>query len=771
MINVLNITKPNDPKDLMNIEFWFVPKIFRGKISSHIAQNIITFDIETSNGYAMEDGTVLAFDKERYDSEFDLPETERAYQDLIDNHCEPVSLMYMWQCCIESKDGTPYVFIGRTWGEFELFMETLSGEIRRQGVYGFTTYNRAVETALALKSSKSVGAFMYIHNLGFEYQHLRNLYNKDFAMKKKVFAREAKKPMKCKLSRNKVLFELRDTLVLTQKSLKSWTKDEKLPIQKLDENEEFYEGIITPNTPLEDERIKYAINDVLSMIYGIEKYRNKYGTLQDIPLTQTGTVRKICRDRLWEKDRDWCEQCCTTQKNYNVELYNALVQVFQGGWTHANAKYVDETKYNVKCFDFASSYPAVMTTRKFPIGDFDLVDPSMWPMYKNMDVMTADERWFGRFTFTNVERVKLNTYWSLSKVVDKTIVNPVVDNGRISKCDSMTIWMTDLDYDTFRQAYKCDEPVCEMLYAAPAGYLSRELILTILDYFKYKTSLKGIEESESLYVESKQFINSIYGCAVTKLISKDVIFTEDGWDVVDISDDDFYKEMDKTKPMQTFIAYQHGVWVTAWARHCLWEFILKLDEHIVYCDTDSIKGIFNKKDLQFVETYNKNIEKLQAQVANDLGFDKELYTATTSKGKIKRLGIMEREDDCYEFRTLGAKRYVDRTDDGIQCTIAGLPKKSGENKFKSVDEFTDESFWRTSESGKLLACYNDNQPTTKWTDANGNTYISDDKYGLCLKPTTFDLTMKPEFKLFIEMLLTGEKTNSDFFNDTPSILR
>lgn len=777
MINVINITKPNDPMDLFNVKFRFAAKTFNGKEVSRVCQNIITFDIETSNGYVDENGVVHTFDKVRYDAEFDLEKSERGYQDFIDNKCTPVSLMYMWQCCIESADGMPYVFIGRTWGEFDLFIETLSGEIRRQGIYGFTSYSRDSETQMAIKSNKIIGAYMFIHNLGFEYQHLRNLYNDDFVGKKRVFAREARKPMKCKLNRNKVNFEIRDTLVLTQKSLKAWCDDENLAVKKLEEDKSFYEGIITPETPLEPERIKYAINDVLSMIYGIEKYRDKYGTLQDIPLTQTGTVRRICRERLWKNDRGWCEECCALQKEYTLDLYKALVKVFQGGWVHSNAFYANRTLKNVRCFDFASSYPAVMCTRRFACGPIRARSITNWDTMKAMDVHTAPERWMAKVTFYGVHSKLLNTYWSLSKCEE--ISNPTVDNGRVSDCDMMTVWMTDLDYDTFIQAYDFRDEECLELYSSEADYLSRELILIILDYFKYKTSLKGVElqDSEdgvdltSRYQESKQFINSIYGCSVTKLVSKDVEFTKDGWVTNDdLTIEDFVNIMQKTKPNQTFIAYQHGVWVTAWARHCLWEFILKLDKHIAYCDTDSIKGIFTDEDIKVVEEYNKNIEKLQAQVANDLNFDKSLYTAVTAKGKTKRLGIMEREDDAYEFRTLGAKRYVDRTDKGIECTIAGLPKEAGEEKFKSVDEFTDNTFWRTSESKKLAACYNDNQPTTKWTDANGHTYISSDKYGICLKPTTFDLTMSNEFKLFIVTLMTGKKDDPNFFNDTPSIL-
>lgn len=776
MIRVMNITSPNDPSDLYKIQFTYATKTYKGKSSSYIAQQIITIDIETSNGYAMKNGEVIAFDKERYDAEFDLPETERAYQDLIDNQCTPVSLMYMWQVGIESADGTPYVFIGRTWDEFNFFMDDLTAEIRRQAIYGFKPkMDRAIETALALTSKKVVGAMAWIHNEGFELQHFRNVYNSDFALKKKIFAREARKPIRTRLCINKVTMEIRDTLVLTQKSLKNWCKDAQLPIQKLEEKQEFYEGIITPVTPLSNDRIRYAINDVLSMIYGIEKYREKYTTLQNIPLTQTGEVRRTCRERLKKNDPAWCVRCCEIQRSYTLDLYKNLTKVFQGGWTHGNARWVDQvvgTESNhIKAFDFASSYPGVMTSRRFAISEWTQEDPQRFDFFKKEDIHTSDYRWFAKVKFTGVHSKLLNTYWSLSKC--ESIEYPIVDNGRVSDCESMTVWLTDLDYDTFMQAYKVKSVECLELYSAEAGYLSKELILTILDYFQYKTSLKGVDGSESLYSESKQFINAIYGVSVTKLVSKEVTFTEDGWVVSDdLTEEDFVKAMNSLKPEETFLAYQHGVWVTSWARHCLWEFIIAMDERVVYCDTDSIKGLFTDKDLKFVDKYNKNIEKLQAKVAAELGFDKDLYTATTSKGKLKRLAIMEREDDAIAFKTLGAKRYVYQTEDGkIHCTIAGLPKSAGEHKFKSVDEFNDKTFWRTGESGKLIAYYNDNQPTTKWTDCDGRLYISEDRYGLCLKPTTFDLSMTDEFKMFIATLMTGIKNDPNFFDQTPRILR
>ena len=141
------------------------------------------------------------------------------------------------------------------------------------------------------------------------------------------------------------------------------------------------------------------------------------------------------------------------------------------------------------------------------------------------------------------------------------------------------------------------------------------------------------------------------------------------------------------------------------------------------------------------------------------------------KGKVKRLGIMEREEDCEEFKTLGAKRYVDLIDGKIHCTIAGLPKSAGEAKIKSVSDFNDGLVWNTRESEKVIAMYNDSQPDTVWTDRDGNQYKSKDRFGICLQPTTFDLSISGEFKRFLRTLATGKIDNEDdFFTDVPSYL-
>ena len=760
---------PNNWPDLYDITF----KFEKGSFNSYACQNLMAFDIETSNGWRQPDGTVIGFDHDQYNS-------NEEYKNMIDLG-EPVSLLYVWQYAIEDTNDIK-VFMGRTWDEYLEFIDMLTTEIRRQSIYGQQSAYRVGEISYAMKAKTSVSCKCYIHNAGFEFQHLRNIWEDEFAGKGKgrkakygnVFARNPRKPMKFSVNVNRVRIEHRDSLVLTQKSLKAWCEDEKLPVQKLDEPEDYYLEIRTPETPLTDEEINYSINDVVSMIYGLKKYRDKYVTLNNIPLTQTGAVRAKCKERVCITNPDWAARCARITQNYQPQDFRNLCQLFQGGWTHANKMYVGDLVKNVKCFDFASSYPAVMTTRTFPISQFEQCDVNEFSDLEAQDINHAQYHWYAKIKVTEFTSKLDNTYWSLSKVclADRPLISDqIVDNGRIYYASEATVMVSDLDWDTFKQAYKYDSVEVLELYKSEAGYLPLELILTILEYFQYKSSLKGDEDKESLYNESKQFINSIYGCAVTKIVTDLITFDGAGWDTTKFNDELFYETVQAAKPENTFLAYQMGIWVTAWARHNLWDFILKMDKRIVYCDTDSIKGVFNENDIDFVKEYNKHIEEIENEVAANLGFDPQLYTATTKKGKVKRLGIMEREDDCEEFKTLGAKRYVDLVDGKIHCTIAGLPKAAGEAKIKSVSEFTNNLVWNTRESHKQIAMYNDDQKPCVWRDRDGHPYKSNDKYGICLQPTTFDLSISGEFMKFLMTLATGKiDRNDEFFTDTPSYL-
>ena len=138
------------------------------------------------------------------------------------------------------------------------------------------------------------------------------------------------------------------------------------------------------------------------------------------------------------------------------------------------------------------------------------------------------------------------------------------------------------------------------------------------------------------------------------------------------------------------------------------------------------------------------------------------------------MGIFDEEDPCYEFRTLGAKRYVDTIrvpaakynpdkmkavdffDNGdakvIQATVAGLPKKAAVSILDSVDDFTVGTVWDTAHADKSLSYYIDDQPEgIEVIDRDGVPYYTTetDRHGIVLMPTTFDLDYSDAYSNFL----------------------
>ena len=81
--------------------------------------------------------------------------------------------------------------------------------------------------------------------------------------------------------------------MLVNLSLDTWAKEKKLEVKKLTGNLD-YNKLRTPKTELTQEELDYCIHDVLVMYSGLKEYKEKYEHIIEIPLTQTGEVRREC---------------------------------------------------------------------------------------------------------------------------------------------------------------------------------------------------------------------------------------------------------------------------------------------------------------------------------------------------------------------------------------------------------------------------------------------------------------------------------------------
>ena len=124
----------------------------------------------------------------------------------------------------------------------------------------------------------------------------------------------------------------------------------------------------------------------------------------------------------------------------------------------------------------------------------------------------------------------------------------------------------------------------------------------------------------------------------------------------------------------------------------------------------------------------------------------------TPKGKQKPLGIFEREEDCTEFKTLGAKRYVERreTDNKLHLTVSGINKAAVEMLDDDIDNFDDGfNFDKDHPSVKKKLCtYLDDIPDVVYPDG----YISTYHYGINLRNAGYLLSITDEYSNLIKYM-------------------
>lgn len=665
--------------------------------------DILTLDIETTSAWIKDDGEIIPYH----------PNEDEGYW----NTKTPISLCYIWQFSFNET-----VYYGR---DFKDFLKVLD------------------------KLPKNIHFIIWVHNLGFEFEFLQNILNW-----KDVFARDAHKMMKA-TSYEYPNIEFRCTLFLTRLSLASWGKKIGLPkmVGDLD-----YVKIRTPKTKLTDTELGYCARDCEVVYQGILKYREKYCHLCKIPLTQTGEVRKVLKDKL-RKDAS-AQRKIISLIPENALMYEHMVDTFAGGYTHAN--YINSgiafTKdmlpkgYGV-AYDFCSSYPTVMCCKKFPMTPFI---PDTYDKNK-----VNEFAYMMKVNFVDVEAKTYNHYLSYSKAFDiekdgKGKDDVVLDNGRIIKAKGFSMWLTELDLDIIRKTYNGKMKILEC-YSSRKGYLPKPIIMAVLEFYNNKTQYKDVKGYDDIYAQSKQYLNSIFGCCVQRVVPDDIVYKDGNWTKILANSQKIQDELTDLRNNnkgRSYCAYQWGVWITAYGRHNLWKCMLykdgkrSVDEDVIYCDTDSLK-ILDEYDFSW---YNKEVDKEMKEMCDYYNIDFELTRPKDPKGIKHPLGYFEREQDWIEFKTLGAKRYVYRTTDGkLHLTVSGINKDAVDCLDDDIDNFDDDfEFDKDSESvTKKFIIHTTSQPDVIWQDGKYDEWKSNDRYGIVMRNTGYKLGVADEYAFLI----------------------
>ena len=624
------------------------------------------------------------------------------------------SVMYIWQWAF----GDRLVVVGRTWDEYLAFVEELRKDLQ-------------------------LGEWLvvYVHNLSFEFEYLRGIY--EFAPGE-VFAIKSRKILKATMYDK---LELRCSYLHSNMSLDVYCQKMHVEHKKLTYD---YNRQRWPWTPLTDDELAYCVNDVIGLVEALHVEMQHDGdNLYSIPMTSTGYVRRDAKRAM----RKFSRQFVTAQLP-DIDIYNMLREAFRGGNTHASRFYAEQIVHDVHSADRSSSYPDVLCNCKFPIG----------PFFREREPMEYDEvlklitvRKKAVLMRCRIFGLQLrDPLWGcpyLSRNKCRDILSGSWDNGRILSARYLETTLTDIDLQIVAEEYTWTDIKFFDVAHARYGMLPDVLKECIIGYYRDKTILKGDPEQDVFYTKQKNKLNSIYGMMGQNPVRRPLVYTHYGkydqyGQINYYPEDDTVTDEDLlTKHNRTaFLCYQWGVWTTAWARFRLEEGIRLAHQdgaEFLYCDTDSVKYIGT---INWTAYNQQRIEDSTRSGAY----------AVDHSGETHYMGVFEQEHDMLEFCTLGSKKYVytipaskkykrkhpDR-DVELVCTVAGVGKTAGAEELLAaggVKAFKDGFVFH--EAGGLEAIYNDAPEITSWTVDGHTIAISSN---VTLRPSSYTLGLSRDY--------------------------
>lgn len=559
--------------------------------------------------------------------------------------------LYHWQMQIGLETLTIH---GRTWDDLRMMFSRLQANIGEK------------QTLV-----------IYVHNLSFEWQHLRTIYpftNDD------IFCPGPRKILRAYMYDHKI--ELRCSYLLTNMGLSTWTKEMKVAHPKLDSDDYDHERIRYPWDELSEEEQEYCRNDVLGLCEALRAQLDRdHDTLATIPATSTGYVRRDVKQAM----KRWSRWAIINMQP-DRDVFRALVEEFRGGDTHTNRYYAAEVLEKVGSVDRSSSYPDVLVNCRFPM--------SPWRRWLRLAVTEIerlkklDMALLFRIRFFNLRLCSVSIGdppLSLSKA--RNVGGHTLDNGRIMYASVCETTLTDIDWLVYQDCYTWDEAEILDGWYSSYDYLPDPIRQLLIQYYKRKTELKGVKgpmpdtgvDAEMLFALSKALLNSIYGLMAQNPCKPDTIFNGTNFDAPDETEDeriakleaDIDEKLAKNR-IKAFTSYAWGCWTTSWARFRLHEICTRVaGRNAVYWDTDSCKYLGG------IDLTAYNQQRIADSTASGAWAD-------DPKGVRHYMGVFEYEGTYDRFISNGSKSYVYEDADGLHVTISGVNKKIGPKELEAA---------------------------------------------------------------------------------------
>ena len=585
-------------------------------------------------------------------------------------------------------------------------------------------------------------AVCYIHNASYDLSYLIPFLHEKWGVRKIL----ATAPHKIIVIESGPWI-IRCSYRLSNRSLAKWGKDLHIKHQKK-------AGLIAydvrryPDSKLTRRDWIYQLYDVVALEECVlAEMQREHDTLQSIPLTSTGYIRRDGRKRaIKHKDRAEFQRTRMT-----VPVYKDYRFSFAGGLTHGNRFVIGETvtapdEQQIRHRDFRSMYPTELRRRKhFPIGPFVLYyeyELGIRCTWEELDELKKENCLMITAIIRGAELKKGETlpYLQQSKCLLGSAGDyraNVLDNGRVIKCKGATcLSLTDIDWDILRKQYDfTEEPQIVRVFTSKAGPIPEYLEELVDSYYHGKSAFKDkvkelkeakaldalIQDAEISLIKSKNGINGIFGLSSTDPVRLDWNLDMESyeWNHSLLTDEAIEEKLESFyKSRNSYMRYQIGVYVTALARKDLMDMYWLIGpENFLYGDTDSI--------------FYRSTPEIEARLDAE---NKRRYDAAIAEGgyienngKIVTYDSFDDEgENIRQFRFLHAKAYAYVTDDGeLHCTVAGVSRRdkhgyTREQELKSIDNLKEGFVFKRC--GGTTCVYVTHEPS--WIHVDGHDILT-----------------------------------------------
>lgn len=655
---------------------------------------------------------------------------------FIDSNNEKSATMYVWMLGINGL-----CMIGRTWEEF---IDVINAVVE---ILDLDENNRVV-----------IG----IHNLGYEFQFMRHYFEWE-----NVFSVDIRKPVYA-ITKNGI--EFRDTLILSGYKLETVGKNLHTYKVKKMVGDLDYSKIRNCKTTLSEKEKVYCINDIKIVMAYLQECIDTEGDITKIPLTKTGYIRRYVKNACFGLD--------LTEKNYkkwdymeliqsltlDPEEYRMLKRAFCGGFTHASPFYSGKICENVMSMDLTSSYPTQLCLPKFPMSKGEIYNISS---KKDFEESLKLYCCLFDIEIENLQsKFMYDAYISRSRCIQCD--NPIISNGRVVSADLVVMTLTEQDYNIIKNVYTWDKIKIGKMYRYKRGYLPKDFVRSVLELYKSKTELKGLEGNDKngvpysvTYLNRKEMLNSCYGMTVTDIVRDDIIYQDD-WKEETPDLNESIKKYNSNKGR--FLFYPWGVWTTACARTSVWSAIFNLKDDYIYSDTDSVKFKNPEKHMEYFEKYNRIITEQLNETCKHFGFPPDYVHPKNNKGEEKQLGIWDFDGLYQKFKTLGAKRYMlqysndhrnGESAGDYSLTVSGLNKKITlpyllkKYGSKIFEAFSEGLYIPNGYTGKNTHTYIDDVQSGTLKDYQGNVARYNEYSSIHLGSSDYSLSISQEYINFL----------------------